>query len=56
MTYRYNYPPRIAEIIAPTGFVDDLELQQKIVDDKMTRDYVSIMFVCTLLLIVVVII
>jgi hypothetical protein len=48
------YPPRIKEIIAPAGFVDDLELQQKIVDDKMTRDYVSLMFACSLLLIVAV--
>ena len=55
MTYRYNYPPRIAEIIAPTPFVEDLDLQEKIVDDKMTRDYVVVMFICTLLLIIMVI-
>lgn len=49
------FPPRIKEFITPAGFVDDLELQQKLVDDRMTRDYVSVMFVCCLILIVVII-
>lgn len=55
MTYRYKYPPRIVEMIAPTEFVNDLDLQERIADSKMERDYVSVLFACSLLLIIVVI-
>lgn len=50
-----HYPPRIMEVIAPAGFVEDLDLQERLVDDKMTRDYVSVMFISCLLLIIIVI-
>ncbi len=49
-------PPKIVEIIAPAEFVDDEDMQWRIVEDRMMRDYASVLVICCLLLIVVVII
>jgi len=53
-SFKIQAPPRIKEMIAPTAFLEDEELQWKIVDDKMTRDYAKLLLVCSVLLIIVV--
>lgn len=47
-------PPNISEIIAPPEFAQDEDLQERIIDDKMLRQWVVVMFICSLLLSVVV--
>jgi hypothetical protein len=47
-----HYPPRIVEVIQPTEFVNDLDLQARIVNSRMMHDYVSVLLVFCLLLII----
>jgi hypothetical protein len=53
--YKQKFPPPIKEIITPPDFAQDLDLQELIVAEKMKRDYVSVLFICSILLIIVVI-
>ena len=55
-SFKMQLPPRIKAILPPLEFVQDEELQWKMVDDRMTRDYVSVLLVSTLLLIIVILI
>jgi hypothetical protein len=50
MAYHRVFPARIKDFVAPAGFVDDEELQQKIMMDKMTRNYVSVLLPSAILL------
>jgi len=52
--FHIKYPLPIKEIVTTTEFYQDEDLQEKIIDSKMTHDYVVLMFICSLLLIVVV--
>lgn len=47
-TFHRYLPPAIVEIVAPPEFAKDEDLQERIVDDKMIRSYVEIMFFCCL--------
>ncbi len=53
-SFKIKYPLPIKEIIAPPEFVEDEDFQWLMVDNRMTHDYVSVLFVCSLILIVVV--
>jgi hypothetical protein len=53
-SFKLQFPPRVKEMIAPTAFVEDEELQWKIVDDKMMMDYAKLLLVCSIFLIIVV--
>jgi hypothetical protein len=46
--------PAIVEILSSAEFVDDEDFQWLMVDNRMTTDYVSVLLVCSLILIVVV--
>ena len=46
--------PKVTKIIEPEDFRESIELQIRIIDEKMIEDYAKIMFVCFLLLTLVV--
>lgn len=48
--YTFTAPPKIVEVVTPTEFVDDLELVEKIVYEKMLRVYVLILFISILII------
>jgi len=48
-------PPEIVEIMPPPEMERDFDMEWTIAEDKMTRDYVSVLFLCSILLIIVVI-
>ena len=50
MAYKRIFPSKIKEFIDPAGFVDDEELQQRIIMDKMTRNYVTVLLPSAILL------
>lgn len=54
--FKLEPPPRIRGVIAPTEFVQDEDLQQRIVDSKMTRDYAVLLLVCSVFLILAIMI
>ena len=54
--YKPQTPPRVKEIITPSEFLADADLVEMVVDEKMMRVYVQILFICSLLLSFVVII
>lgn len=54
--YRPTPPLKIKEIITPTNFIDDLDLVERVVNEKMLRAYVTILFICSLILTFVVIV
>lgn len=53
-SFKIQYPIGVKEVIAPTPFFEDEELQWRIVDDKMTKDYAKLLLVCSIFLIIVV--
>jgi len=48
-TFHRFLPPNIKEILPPPEFALDEELAERVIDDKMIRDYVTIMFICSVL-------
>ena len=56
MPYNPQYPPDIKEIIAPPNFDIDLDMQERIIEDKMITSYVTVMFICSLVLCAVILI
>lgn len=48
--YKFRAPPRITEIIEPEEHIGEYELVAKIIDEKMIRIYVSILFISSVLL------
>lgn len=53
-SFKIQFPARIKEVITPTAFYEDEELQWRIVDNKMTSDYAKLLLVCSIFLIIVV--
>jgi hypothetical protein len=55
MKYKIKAPPKIQEVITPEEFAVDLELVGRVVDEKMMRVYITILFICTVIMGIVVI-
>ena len=53
--YKITPPAKIKEVITPTEFVTDYELMERVVHEKMMTYYVTILFICTIVLAIVVI-
>ena len=53
--YKSTPPPKIKEVITPTEFIDDLELVERVVYEKMMTAYVTILFISSIILTFVVI-
>jgi len=53
-SFRMQSPPRVAEVMTPTPFLEDEDLQERVVNNKMLHDYTVVLLICTMLLIITV--
>jgi hypothetical protein len=47
-------PPRVTEVMTPAPFLEDEDLQERVVNNKMLHDYTVVLLICTMLLIITV--
>jgi len=53
-SFRMQSPPRVAEVMTPAPFLEDEDLQERVVNNKMLHDYTVVLLICTMLLIITV--